>query len=135
MNDTERYNDIMGLPHHRSKKHPPMPEGDRAAQFSPFAALKGYDEEIEEAARFVEDRAETDEAHAVALNDTLNLLKAREREHPEVRIVFFKKDERKEGGEFITLVAQIQKIDESRHILHTEGAYIPFDDIVELEVL
>ena len=51
MTDAEKkYSDIINLPHHRSKKHKPMPLSDRAAQFAPFAALTGFDEKIENAA-------------------------------------------------------------------------------------
>lgn len=42
-----RYDDILYLPHHVSQTRPRMPRSDRAAQFAPFAALKGFDEEID----------------------------------------------------------------------------------------
>ena len=54
------YEDIINLPHHRSKKHPHMSAEERAAQFSPFAALKGFDEKIEQAAKFDEDESSED---------------------------------------------------------------------------
>ena len=47
----EKYDDIINLPHHVSKKHPQMSLHDRAAQFAPFAALTGYDEEVKEVSR------------------------------------------------------------------------------------
>ena len=50
-----QYDDIINLPHHRSKKHPHMSAEERAAQFSPFAALKGFDEQIENAAKACEE--------------------------------------------------------------------------------
>ena len=43
LENTHRYDDIIDLPHPVSKKHPQMPSEDRAAQFSPFAALTGYE--------------------------------------------------------------------------------------------
>lgn len=46
-----KYDDIINLPHPTSKKHPRMSRQNRAAQFSPFAALTGYDAEIREMAR------------------------------------------------------------------------------------
>ena len=45
------YEDMLELPHPVSRKHPQMPLADRAAQFSPFAALTGYEDVIEDAAR------------------------------------------------------------------------------------
>ena len=135
MKDTDRYNDIIDLLHHRSKRHPPMPAGDRAAQFSPFASLRGYDEEIEEAARFVDDRLEADEERMAAVNEALLLLKTRESERPAVQVTFFKADARKEGGAFVTLAARLKKIDEGHRLLCTEEENIPFDDILEIEML
>ena len=54
--DTHRYDDIIDLPHHVSKKHPRMPLMDRAAQFSPFSALSGYDAAIKETERLAQER-------------------------------------------------------------------------------
>lgn len=47
----DNYEDIINLPHPVSKKHPHMSMMQRTAQFAPFAALRGYDEAINEAAR------------------------------------------------------------------------------------
>lgn len=47
----EEYKDIINLPHHVSKKHPQMSIEARAAQFGAFAALAGYEDEIEEMAK------------------------------------------------------------------------------------
>ena len=52
------YEDIIGLPHHVSQRHPHMPVSDRAAQFAPFAALTGYGDVIKETARQTEERPE-----------------------------------------------------------------------------
>ncbi|MBQ3789570.1 MAG: hypothetical protein II800_01420 [Lachnospiraceae bacterium] len=53
------YSDIIDLPYHGSATHPPIPMDKRAAQFSPFAALKGYDEAVEETARLMNRPEET----------------------------------------------------------------------------
>ena len=45
----DNYDDIINLPHHVSQRHPRMSMYNRAAQFSPFAALTGYEKAIEEA--------------------------------------------------------------------------------------
>ena len=57
-----KYDDIILLPHHVSKVHPPMPLSERAAQFSPFAALTGHAEAIVETARLMEDKIEQEGA-------------------------------------------------------------------------
>ena len=53
-----KYDDILFLPHPTSRKHPRMSAMDRAAQFSPFAALTGYEETIEETGRLTEQPVE-----------------------------------------------------------------------------
>lgn len=53
-----KYEDIISLPHHVSTQHPPMPVSERAAQFSPFAALTGHSEAMEETARLMEEKIE-----------------------------------------------------------------------------
>ena len=58
---TTEYDDIIHLPHHVSSKRPQMPMSDRAAQFSPFAALTGYDDAIQETGRLTEQKIELDE--------------------------------------------------------------------------
>ena len=51
IDERSKYDDIINLPHHVSATRPRMPVGDRAAQFSPFAALTGYDAAIKDTAR------------------------------------------------------------------------------------
>ena len=133
MNDTERYNDIINLPHHQSKKHPHMTNMERAAQFSPFAALKGYDDEIEEAARVTEEWFEQDESRLSLLNDMLNELKMHEKEHPEVTVAYFQEDERKSGGEYRTVTGNLKKVDEYNHKLHLNDCTVRFEQIIELK--
>ena len=68
------YEDILYLPHHTSPSRPPMPMSDRAAQFSPFAALTGYEAAVKEAARLTEQRIELDENEKAILDAKLSLL-------------------------------------------------------------
>ena len=72
--DPHRYDDIIHLPHHQSQVHPHMSLSDRAAQFSPFAALTGYDDAVQETARLTESRIELDENSRVLLDERLRLL-------------------------------------------------------------
>ena len=74
---TGKYDAIRHRPHHVSKKHPPMPMADRAAQFAPFAALTGYDAAIRENARLTQERIDPAEAELAALDRRFRLLQVR----------------------------------------------------------
>ena len=98
---TERYSDIINLPHHVSVKHPQMSMTERAAQFNPFAALTGYDDAVEETARLTESQAELTESRKAALDEALReILSAETR--PQVTIRYFLPDEKKAGGRYVT---------------------------------
>ena len=56
--DLHQYDDIINLPHPTSKKHHRMANADRAAQFSPFAALTGYEKALEETKELAVERVE-----------------------------------------------------------------------------
>ncbi len=128
-----KYNDIINLPHPVSKRYPRMPLAERAAQFSPFAALTGYESVISETARLTDKRVELDENRKSELDATLSALVGALPEKPEVTITFFKKDSRKEGGKYITLTACLKKIDATAHtIVLTDGVTIPIADIYAL---
>lgn len=135
MSDTEKYNDIINLPHRQSKTHPHMPSIERAAQFSPFAALKGYDDEIEETARWTDEKSELDDSALSALNEKLMFLKEKEREHPIISVSYFQADKRKSGGSYLTVTGKLKKIDEygSRLLMESE-IVIPFENLIELEL-
>ena len=98
----KKYGDIIGFPHHVSTVHPQMSIYDRAAQFSPFAALTGHEAAIRETARLTEQEAELDEDKKAELNEKMQeLMKyAAEHptEHPRVSVTYFKPDDRKAGG-------------------------------------
>lgn len=102
-----KYDDIINLPHFVSKKYPQMSMRDRAAQFSPFAALTGYDAEIKETTRLTDRRIELDEDVLDKLNERLYILRKVLDDgsvYPEVRITYFEKDLKKDGGKYIMLV-------------------------------
>ena len=84
---TGKYDDIIHLPHHVSSKRPQMPTSDRAAQFSPFAALTGYDDAIQETGRLTEQKIELDEEALQELNERFNILQEQLHEQPEVRLI------------------------------------------------
>lgn len=129
-----KYNEIMSLPHHVSKTHPQMPMSDRAAQFSPFAALTGYDSAIRETGRLTDERIELDEEALMALNMRYQLLMDSLKESPEVRITYFKPDERKSGGAYLTVSGIVKKVDDyERMITMRNGVVIPLDDVLMIE--
>lgn len=98
------YDDIINLPHHTSVSRPHMSAHDRAAQFSPFAALTGYGSAIAETARLTDARVELDEYTKADLNEKLCIMQERIAQQPEVSITYFQPDKVKTGGAYITAV-------------------------------
>jgi hypothetical protein len=131
---TEKYDDIINLPHHVSATHPHMPAIDRAAQFSPFAALTGYDAAIKETARLTGERVELDEYMKDVLSDRLQIIIDQLKEHPEIAITYFQPDEKKNGGDYVTVIDTVKKIDEyERIIVMNDGTWIQIDEIISID--
>jgi hypothetical protein len=131
---TRTYDDIINLPHHVSTTRPHMTAIDRAAQFSPFAALTGYDSAIKETARLTGKRVELDEDVKDALSDRLQIIADRIKELPEIAITYFQPDAKKSGGAYVTAVSSAKKIDEyERVIVMTDGTAIPIDEIISID--
>ena len=134
MRMNNRYDEIINLPHHVSKTRPQMPMSDRAAQFAPFAALTGYDSAIKETGRLAGERVELDEEALTDLNMRYQLLVDALDEEPEVEITYFKPDERKSGGEYVTVTGTVKKVDDfERLITMQNGTKIPMDDILAVD--
>lgn len=126
-----KYDDIINLEHHRSEKHPPMPEGDRAAQFAPFAALTGYSDAISESARITENWTELTEEEAQELDRRLKILAG---SGEEAGIVRFVPDARKAGGSYETIRCRIRRIENAERVIITEqGERIPMDRVKAVE--
>ena len=104
MRTSNKYDEILSLPHHVSKTRPQMPMSDRAAQFAPFAALTGYDSAIKETGRQTDEKIELDEEALTALDMKYQLLMDVFDDAPEVTITFFQPDERKAGGKYASQV-------------------------------
>ena len=131
---TGPYDDIINLPHPTSAKHPRMPLYDRAAQFSPFAALSGHAAAIRETARLTDRRMELDEDTKAVLDLKQQILSDRIAERPEVSVVWFRPDEKKDGGQYVTTVGQLKKVDDIARILQlADGTTISLDEIVDLQ--
>jgi hypothetical protein len=127
------YSDIINLPHHQSSKHPHMPVKDRAAIFSPFAALTGYDAAVKETARLTDRQMELDEDEKTALDEMIRALVERIDQHPEATITYFQPDARKDGGAYVTVRDQLKKVDDYERVLVlVGGARIPIDTIVDI---
>lgn len=130
------YDDIIDLPHHTSSKHIKMSRESRAAQFSPFAALTGYDAEIDEAARLTDEQLIIDEDQVNDLNSKLQYLKDNISDKPEIRIEYFIPDSRKTGGKYILSSGTVRIIDEyERSVVFYDGRRILIDDIFKIELI
>ncbi len=128
------YEDILNLPHHVSKTRPQMSMLDRAAQFSPFAALTGYDDAIKETGRLTDEKIEMDEDRKAALDMKQAYLIEMIDEQPEISITYFLPDTKKSGGAYVTVTGNLKRFDEyERLLILTDGKKIPMDDIADIE--
>lgn len=105
------YEDIINFPHHTSTKHPRMTRMARAAQFSPFAALTGYDDAIKETGRLTVKKIELTEEEKLIINDKLQIINDDIKNNPKVTIIYFEHDKNKEGGKYHSYTGYIKKID------------------------
>ena len=129
-----KYDEIINLPHHVSKTRPQMPMSDRAAQFAPFAALTGYDSAIKETGRLTDEKIEFDEETLTVLDRKYQLLMDALDEAPEIEITYFKPDERKAGGKYVSATGTVKKVDDfERLITMRDGLKIPMDDVLSID--
>lgn len=128
------YEDIIHLPHHVSPTRPQMSMSERAAQFSPFAALTGYGDVIAETARTTDQQAELDEDLLAELDQKLRVLAEHLQDVPKVSLTYFQPDIRKEGGAYRTVSCKVTKIDQTAGKLKTaDGLEIPFEDLCAID--
>lgn len=128
------YEDIIHLPHHVSKERPHMSLHDRAAQFSPFAALVGYEDIIDETARLTSPKRELDEAEKAELDRRIGVLIAHLREKPAVTVEYFVPDTLKSGGAYEFKSGALVRISPVRKTLTlSDGTAIRFDDVAGIE--
>lgn len=133
LKDEHQYDDIINLPHHVSKKHPPMSLLNRAAQFSPFAALTGHNAAIQETARLTDSFIELGEDRKGQLGEQLQLIRENLELEPEIEAVYFQPDGRKKGGAYMTVCGRVKKISEQeRRIIFTDGTVLPIDYLFEI---
>jgi len=127
------YLDIINLNHPTSTSHERMSHYNRAAQFSPFAAVVGYDGAIKEMARLTDQRIELDEAQKIVLSERLSMIQDQRDKKEEIEITYFQPDEWKTGGEYRCLVGIIKKIDEyERVVVMNDETKIDIKEIIEI---
>ena len=141
MPEQNPYEDILTLPHHKAANRPHMSMHDRAAQFSPFAALTGFDGVIAETGRMTDRKAELSESQMILLNQKLTLIDdtIQDGYHPVVTVVYFVPDARKEGGSYQEYTGKVRLVDAVERKLvflaeneRSAGMEIPIDDILEI---
>ena len=124
------YDDIINLSRPQYHDLPPMSIHDRAAQFSPFAALVGYDAAVEETARLTDSRREMEEDEINELNRQLSELNKRLSERPRIRVTYFIRDRKKEGGRYASKIGNARTIDHSENrIIFTDGESVAINDM------
>ena len=135
------YADILTLPHHKASNRPQMSMHDRAAQFSPFAALTGFDDVIAETGRRTDQKIELSESQMTLLNQKLNLIDdaVQDGYHPMVTVVYFVPDAKKEGGSYQEYTGKVRQVDSAERKLvflaaneRSAGKEISIDDILEI---
>ena len=129
------YDDIIGLPHPEPQTHPRMSLHDRAAQFSPFAALTGHSAAIAETGRLTDSRVILDEYEMARVDDALQRLQELLPQKPMATITYFVPDERKAGGAYQTVTGTVKRIDTVNGILLlTDQHTIPIADIFDVMI-
>lgn len=129
------YDDIIGLPRHVSKRHPPMARANRAAQFAPFAALTGYEDLIAETAREKTGRRPRTEEENDLLDRALQQLRVRIDDRPPVTMRCFVPVPGRESGSYMTISGNLRRMDETLHtVTFTDGRVVDFFDIYALKI-
>ena len=129
------YDDIIALPHPEPRTHPRMSLHDRAAQFSPFAALTGHSAAIAETGRLTDSRITLDESEMARVDDALQRLRELLPQAPAVSITYFVPDERKAGGSYQTVTGTARRIDTANGVLLlTDQRAIPIPDILDVAI-
>jgi len=129
------YEDIQNHKRYQLKHHTPMSLESRAAQFAPFAALVGYDEEIGEAARSTDGREELSEDAVDALNQAFQKLLEHEEERPLVMVTYFQPDAKKDGGRYMTYTGNFRFYDAEKRVMKfVDGMVIGVEQMCRIEI-
>ena len=129
-----KYDDIINLPYNGSKTRPRMSREARAAQFSPFAAVTGHDAAVIEMARLTDSRIEVGEDLKRVLDEQLQVIHRHIQEQPVVTFTFFRPDDRKEGGAYVTVTGAVHKIDQLNGVVVLQDkTRVPISEILSIE--
>lgn len=131
----ESYEDVINFPHFEPKYHPRMDAYSRAAQFAPFKALIGYEDDIKETSRLTDKKIEISEDKKKQMNENLFFLKENIKEKWIVTLTYFVPDSKKEGGIYQEYEGIIKAINETNHtLIFTSGKKIQFDDVYQIHL-
>ncbi|MBR3251692.1 MAG: hypothetical protein IKF80_08265 [Erysipelotrichaceae bacterium] len=131
--DPHRYDDIINLPHFVSKNRKQMSCYDRAAQFAPFDALEGFDEEMKETARTTDNEVILGESELQLLDHKFQILFEHFKEIGEIEITYFEPDLYKDGGMYVDKKIRVKRIDLSnRLIVSSENEKFGLDYISDI---
>ena len=131
-----KYDDIINLHHRVSTKRPQMTRSARAAQFAPFAALVGLDDEMDETARLTDTKPELEEAEKEKINRILLEIRDNPQKETAVELTFFRPDGRKDGGAIITVPCTVRRIDEiGRSLILSDRSEIEFENILSIKAI
>lgn len=132
-NYDEEYKDIINLPRHISTKHPKMSLELRSAQFAPFSALVGYDEQIKETSKIIKKRKEINDELKAILDEKLQIIQKNIETNPQITVTYFVPELNKDGGNYIEYTGNVKKIDNLKQkIIFEDGTEILVDDIIEI---
>lgn len=130
----EKYSSILNLPHHVSKIRPQMSMYQRAAQFTPFAALTGHNAAIDETARLTDTRVELSESECISLNSKITHLREHLSNHPSVSVTYFVPDNLKEGGRYTSLIGVIKRLDDyEQTLVFVDGTCVPIKEVIDIK--
>ena len=130
-----KYDEIINLPHYEPKYHKRMSKSQRAAQFSPFSALTGYDEMVKETERLTKDKIIISDDEKNVINEKLNYLIQNKMLDSYISITYFVKDLKKDGGKYYKYNGKIKKIDNmNKEITLNTLEKVSIDDIINIEL-
>lgn len=132
---SNKYDDIIDLPHFVSKNRKHMSNYDRAAQFAPFAALTGYGEQISEASRITQDFIELGEQERNELDYKISLINNNIKNKPVIKLRYFVPDKYKDGGLYLEEEVIVKRIDYVyRLLILTDNRKIDFYYINDIQI-
>ena len=131
---TDKYNDIINMPHHVSKTHPQMSLKARSAQFAPFAALTGYGDVINETGRLTNEKIEIDDELKEILNEEIMKIKSKLSKRLTISFTYFIPDTKKNGGKYVTVKGIVKKVNDNSIILE-DKTEILIEDVIDITII